>query len=151
MSSPVPDRAEYLRMLPPLRQQLRAAELRAQEAAAEAESLRKVIQGLQELAGERPNGRQASLLEPLTMGEIDELLAPRGQEAVKQVLATEDRVWSARELLEVIQAKGWIEPDAKTPLASVRVAAQRLVKAGGAVKVGSGYQRSRTPGEVSAA
>lgn len=51
---------------------------------------------------------------------------PRGIEAVERVLLDAGRPLSVKEIVAEITAKGWIRPDAKTPVEATRLALRRL-------------------------
>ncbi len=135
-----PSLASLLRLLPLFRQQLEDAEARAQRAMGEAESLRQVVRGLEGLAGQRPPKQSPLFLsqEP-TQPEPE---GPRGQEAVRQVMATSpEQAWPLAAITAEVMKRGWIDPNAKVPGAAIRAATQRLAAAGMAEKVGAGRYR----------
>jgi hypothetical protein len=158
MSSPQHPLAEFLigprtgapkalvEMLPELRKRLREAEEHAQAALAEVEGLRKVVEGVEQIAAGVSSANPLPLfVEDQGAGTDNGTPAPepspRGQEAVRLIL--EERwpnvVTQALIFTEVMR-RGWIDPTAKTPRAAVRAAAQRLAAAGHAEKVGSGFK-----------
>jgi hypothetical protein len=135
-----PSLSSLLRLLPVFQNQLRDAENRAQQAMLEAESLRQIVSGLQTLAGQRPISQGTLFLSKETVPPQPE--GPRGQEAVRQVMATApDEIWPIGAITAEITKRGWIDPDAKTPGAAIRAATQRLASAGKAEKVGPARYR----------
>lgn len=72
---------------------------------------------------------------------------PRGRKAVLQVMQEGgDRLWRPAEIVQAVITKGWVDPEAKNPEASIRVATRRLMRDGEVEKVGSGYRVKRFPG-----
>lgn len=127
----------FARLIPVFKSQLLEAELRARRAQSEADNLRKVIEGLEGLTGNR---EQIPLfVQTERRREPSEPEGPRGQEAVRQVMNTDpDRVWPLSSIAHEILRRGWIDPVAKVPNAAIRAATQRLAAAGMAEKVGTG-------------
>jgi hypothetical protein len=143
-----PTLAQLVRLLPLFRGQLREAEQRAQQAMHDAESLRKIVDGLEGLAGNRPSA-QAPLFTP-SETEKPEEASPRGQEAVRQVMLTDpDAEWPLARITYEVLRRGWIDPNAKVPRAAIRAATQRLAAANLADKTGTGRYRLTDEGRAS--
>jgi hypothetical protein len=114
--------------------------MRAQRALSEMEALRKVVEGLESLAGTRTE-QPALFVETPTERQQAES-GPRGQEAVRQVmLQAPDRNWMLATISREILRRGWIDPEAKVPQAAIRAAVQRLAAAGLVEKMGTGRYR----------
>jgi hypothetical protein len=93
-------------------------------------ALTQVVKGLRDLettkAPPQPEGLPMRF-EPVSLEELEQLMAPRGQEALRQVMRGSGQSWRPAQLISEIKSRGWIDPDAKTPDAAIRVALRRLV------------------------
>jgi hypothetical protein len=115
-----------------------------------ARALVQVVKGLRELANQSPEPQSESppTNEPsLTLEQAGELIAPRGQEAIRRVMKGSGRDWKPAQVIAEVRDRGWIDPDAKTPEAAIRVALRRAVDAGEVEKTVSGLYRYRDSGE----
>jgi seryl-tRNA synthetase len=95
-------------------------------------ALTQIVKGLRELEPTvQPQSQRLPMaFEPLSKDEIEQLMAPRGQEALRRVMRDSGRDWKPAQLIAEVKDRGWIDPNAKTPEAAVRVALRRLVDAG---------------------
>lgn len=125
-------------MLPVLRTEHEAARESAAKALARAEAIERIIDGIERLLGEAPS----PTLPLFDRTEAEATDGPRGQEAVRQVMATQpDRIWTLSAITREVRRRRWINPNAKTPQAAIRAATQRLAGAGLAEKIGAGRYR----------
>lgn len=114
---------------------------RVDTADARREALGDLIAGAEKLAAlDRPSTSGGIVLD----GTVD---PPRGRDAVRRVLQDGGpRIWRPADIVQAVIDKGWVDPAAKNPAASIRVATRRLQLDGELEKVGSGYRLKRFPG-----
>jgi hypothetical protein len=111
-------------------------------------ALKQVVKGLRELEpADPPQVEQLPFgMRTLTPEEIEELTAPRGRDAVRQVMKGSERDWKPAQVVAAVMDNGWVEADAKAPEASIRVALRRLVDDGEVQKLDTGLYRYRDSG-----
>jgi hypothetical protein len=109
---------------------------RAIEAAAAAKALRweTSVQGFEELL------RMAGVSEP-DAGDAVETV--RGGEAVLTVMRENERIWTAREVHEELERRGWTNLDVSHPLRGTEAAINRLWKAEKIEKLSRGRYRAK--------
>jgi hypothetical protein len=132
------DRAALIESLESFRAELREADRRVTRARAEADALRKVVEGIEGLIG-GGSADQLALVESgtnvatavLTGNGVVVGDAPRGQAALRRILIeTVTERWKRGALLDEVQRRGWFNPDAKNPRGAASVALDRLVESG---------------------
>jgi hypothetical protein len=129
--------------------------------AEKAEGLRQIVAGYKRLLKAHDPRQQSleitigdtSLNETLTIGtstEAEEVAqtteaeapaapdGPRGEEAIRVLLAESPRPQSPKALTDAIRRRGWIRPDAAHPEDAVRAALGRMRAKGTVVRVGTG-------------
>lgn len=129
------ERARLIESLHNFRTELDEAEQRAKAALAEADALRKIVEGIEGLVSggvtqltisdtgtiSRPslNGNEA------VVGDT-----PRGKEAVRRLFLETRRTWKRRAIIEEVVRRGWIDPEARNPNSAIGASIDRLAKAG---------------------
>lgn len=140
------NRAQLIENLNVFRSEHAEAEKRAKVALAEAEALRKIIEGIEGLV----NGSEAQLVireeGTIVVHETPDAVRgdkPLGMEAVRRILIETGQSWKIAALAEEIVRRGWIVPGARNPRASVNRAIERLMKRGEVRRTAKGTYRYR--------
>lgn len=111
----------------------RDAEAEAQSAIAERDSLLKIIEGIRGLMTK--DGAHANSVPSEHRKKI------RGREAVRRVLREHGRPMRQRDIVSEVVARGWVDPEAKQPAESIRIAVRRLADDDEVEKVSDGVYR----------
>jgi hypothetical protein len=122
----------------------RAHELRAIEAEAVrwARVYEQAVASIEEIFGFSPDvGGARPDLDP---GTVDGR-SRRGSAAVLAVMTEYDQIWTAREVYEELDRRGWISPNVQHPLRGVEAAINRLWRAGKIERLGRGRYRALSP------
>jgi hypothetical protein len=128
---------------------LAEAEQRLSDVGEEVAALRKVVEGMKELARRRQSPKSALPLftpddeDQPAQPEPQDSFVPRGSDAVARVLVERRTPTRVTELIEEMRRRGWTSQEAKHPEAAIRAALQRLVKAEQVERVGQGVYRYR--------
>lgn len=137
---------EAERFLGQARAQAREAKERIERETRRVRALTQIVKGLRELEPTEAPSQSERLpfgLEPMTLEEVEALTAPRGREAVRRVMQGSGRDWKPAQVITEVKGRGWIDPDAKTPDAAIRVALRRLVDGGEVERLANGLYRYR--------
>jgi hypothetical protein len=99
------------------------------------------------LAVLREDGRLAQVEELVAQLMTGEPATPhpprRGNDAVLTLMQEQQRIWTARELHDELDRRGWINPDAAHPLRGTEAAINRLHRSGKVEKLGRGRYRAK--------
>jgi hypothetical protein len=127
--------------LPALEAEAAECRRQEQEAAARAEHLERIIEGIRGLTSTRADQRFSLFEAEAPMAENDGA-SLRGIAAVRRVMLEHpDRVWKARDVHTQLEQRGWVSPDAQHPLRGTEAAINRLWKRGELDKVRTGRYR----------
>lgn len=131
-------------------EQARDAKERIERETRRVRALKQVVKGLRELEPVEVAVAQTERLplgiEPMTLDEIEALTAPRGRDAVRQVMKGSGREWRPAQVVAAVMERGWVDADAKAPEASIRVALRRLVDDGEVERLENGLYRYKDSG-----
>jgi hypothetical protein len=119
------------RGLPWLRQQARASRAREAHEASRAQAFERLVETIELILG-----IDSEPIEP-TEKQL------RGGEAALTVMREQDRQWTARQVHEELERRGWVSPDARHPLRGTEAAINRLWRAGEIEKLGRGRYRAK--------
>jgi hypothetical protein len=139
------DTVAFLDGLAFAREQLALARSREAEAVADIERWEVAVRGIEEAL------RLQGLIDALESGELDERAVreklaekPRGSEAALAVMREKDQLWTARQVHEELESRGWISPDVKHPRQGTEAAMNRLLKAGKIERLRRGRYRVKS-------
>jgi hypothetical protein len=119
------------------------AKIEAQSVALERGALLQIVEGMEILAQSVHTVEIAPRIGSNGVAVMAGHPEIRGREAVRRVLRDSGRAMRQRDLVEAVKERGWIDPNARNPDASIRVAARRLVEDGEVEKIGTGVYRWR--------